>query len=103
MGKATRTSRRNSATQSGNPDEPEALPGRIKGATITSWRGPPRVDLEALFAKPATGATVGGSGGTGPGGPPAERDEASGAKAKTVSLSDGTQITFATAAPVAVS
>jgi hypothetical protein len=82
-------------------------PGRVPGSTITSWPGPPVIDLTALFARPPSGG-------------PSESSPASplgttisGAMAgraarrkhhgtTTVSLSDGTQITFATADPLAV-
>jgi hypothetical protein len=72
-------------------DLSDARPGRIQGATITSWTGPPEIDLGALFAKPAGDATVGG------GGQRIEPIEAVQSGSGTVRLSDGTQITFATA------
>jgi hypothetical protein len=65
----------------------DTRPRCIPGATITSWHGSLDVDLSALFAKPRNGATVAGAGSAES--PHTERD--------TVSLSDGTQITFATA------
>ena len=63
---------------------------RISGATITSGPQSPDVDLDAFFARPADDATVTGaaSGKT----PQANRPIEG-----TVSLSDGTQVTFATA------
>lgn len=68
---------------------PDTRPRRIQGATITSWSGPPDIDLTALFARPASGVTVTGAapdGGSQKGCPPEG----------TVSLSDGTRIKFAT-------
>jgi hypothetical protein len=65
-------------------EQPGSRPGRIAGATITSWHGSPEVDLSALFAKPSRRATVTGSA-------PAE---ASRPESKPISLSDGTEITF---------
>ncbi len=72
-------------------DGGNSRPGRIHGATITSWNGPPEVDLLALFAKPAGDATVGG------GGRRIEPMDSRQLSAGTVRLSDGTQITFTTA------
>lgn len=71
----------------GGDEHSSSRPRRIPGATITAWHGSPEVDLSVLFARPALGATVAGSA-------PAKADRRSGA---TVSLSDGTRITFATA------
>ncbi len=68
----------------------DARPGRIHGATITSWNGPPEVDLAALFAG-SSGTTVSGSG------QPNDPMESAVPEAGVVRLSDGTQITFATA------
>ena len=62
----------------------DALPGRIQGATITSWHGSPEIDLDALFAKSSNGATVAGSA-------PASTNYL---EQGTVALSDGTRITF---------
>jgi hypothetical protein len=59
--------------------------------TITSWNRPPEVDLAALFAKPAHGGSVTGSGFRS--GEPAASALTPG---KTVALSDGTEITFST-------
>ena len=68
----------------------DAPPGRIPGATITSWDGPPDIDLAAFFAGSHTGESVAGS--RRHSAPP----EAKPAPAKkTVCLSDGTEITFA--------
>ena len=69
----------------------DARPGRIRGATITSWNGPPEVDLAALFARPSGGASVTGSGQA------TKTPETKPATPGIVQLSDGTQITFATA------
>jgi hypothetical protein len=60
-------------------------PRCIPGATITSWHGSPEIDLSVLFASPPTGTTVAGSASA-----TSYRPERS-----TVSLSDGTKITFA--------
>ena len=65
-------------------------PRRIPGATITSGPGVPDIDLEAFFARTASGATVTGASMAMP--MPANRRVEG-----TVSLSDGTRITFATA------
>ena len=70
----------------------DANPGRIHGATITSWNGPPAIDLASLFAGASSKISVGGSGQP-PQFTPAEQTTNS----STVSLSDGTKITFATA------
>jgi hypothetical protein len=62
---------------------------RIPGATITAGTGPPDIDLEAFFASPASDATLTG----------AVTDKAAWANRPaegTVSLSDGTLVTFAT-------
>jgi hypothetical protein len=82
-------------------------PRHVTGSTITSWFEPPVVDLAEFFARPRSGgapenapadplhATIGG----------ATVDSATQSKnpaRATVSLSDGTQITFATADRVAV-
>jgi hypothetical protein len=67
-------------------DRLDARPRRVPGATITSWHGSPEVDLDALFAGSANGATVAGSAATST----AHSDH------ETVALSDGTRITFAT-------
>jgi hypothetical protein len=63
---------------------------RIPGATVTSWPGSRDIDLDAFFARPTIDATVTGAtrGHATQRGRPAEG---------TVSLSDGTRITFATA------
>jgi hypothetical protein len=84
--------RRISKTRTGhderNPvgyDRTQERPLHVPGATVTSWNGSPEIDLDALFAKPAGGATVAG----GTPGAANHRDP------ETVSLSDGTRITFA--------
>jgi hypothetical protein len=76
-------------------------PGRVPGSTITSWPGPLVVDLAALFSRPVSGGrsekspasplgpTIGGAASATAA--PARQNAA------TVSLSDGTRITFATA------
>ena len=72
-------------------DLDDARPGRIRGATITSWNGPPEVDLAALFARPSGQASVTGSGQV------TVTADPKPAEPGIVQLSDGTQITFATA------
>jgi hypothetical protein len=65
----------------------DGRPRRIQGATITSWNGPPRVDLEALFDRSTGGPTVTGAARTVPDRPVSE----------TVALPDGSRITFVSA------
>jgi len=62
----------------------DTRPRRVPGATVTAWHGSPRIDLDA-FANPAAGPTVGS----------AIDADSGGFDAGTVSLSDGTRITFA--------
>ena len=76
-------------------------PLRIAGATITSWPGTATVDIDRLLAQPVPGGTVAGAGSGGDGVTsrggvvrPGKRSRNAG----TVALSDGTRITFATAA-----
>jgi hypothetical protein len=82
----------------------DARPIRIAGATITSWPGPIDVDLGNLFAHPASGPSVtGGATDRREATIPAnnehlvEKVPKNRRRLGTVSLSDGTQITFATA------
>jgi hypothetical protein len=42
-------------------DRIDARPRGVSGATITSWDGPPEVDLEPLFSKPDDHASLGGA------------------------------------------
>ena len=70
-------------------------PGRITGAKISAWSGSLAIDLGALFARRPAGLTIGG--GSPPDTPAAPVSLASCPPAETVSLSDGTKITFATA------
>jgi hypothetical protein len=63
----------------------DTRPRRVPGATVTAWHGSPRIDLDALFAKPSAGPTVDS----------AIDADRGGFGADTVSLSDGTRITFA--------
>jgi hypothetical protein len=60
----------------------------IPGATITSWPAPD-IDLDAFFARPGSDATVTGA-------TAGEVARAARPAKGTVSLSDGTRITFAT-------
>jgi hypothetical protein len=83
----------------------ETRPLRIAGGTITSWPGSVDIDLDSFFARPLSGPTVAGALATKvktTEDSPTDRSVAdlrSGdrPKAGTVSLSDGTRITFATA------
>jgi hypothetical protein len=68
----------------------DAGPGRIHGATITSWNGPPEIDLASLFAHTPSGVSIGGSART-----PNPMQTQAPARPATVCLSDGTEITFA--------
>jgi hypothetical protein len=63
---------------------------RIAGATITSWPRSRDIDFDAFFARPASDATVTGA-------VPNKTARADRPAGGTVSLSDGTRITFATA------
>jgi hypothetical protein len=72
----------------------EARPHRIPGATITSWPGSVEIDLDSLFARPVTGTTIAGAVSVDVTRSRASVTDKSGGG--TVSLSDGTQITFAT-------
>jgi hypothetical protein len=65
-------------------------PRRIAGGTITSWHGSPDIDLDAFFARTTPDATVTGAAS-------AKIAQVVRPAAGTVSLSDGTRITFATA------
>jgi hypothetical protein len=64
--------------------EADERPRRIPGATITSWHGSPEIDLDALFEQSASGPTVAG----------AARKFPDRRGKETISLSDGTRITF---------
>jgi len=68
----------------------DTRPRRIPSATITAGPRTPDIDLEAFFARSGTGATVTGA-------VPALPMPANRPVEGTVSLSDGTRITFATA------
>jgi hypothetical protein len=70
----------------------DANPGRIHGATITSWNGPPEIDLASLFANSPSKVSVSGSGQQ-----PQFTSASETSHSKTVRLSDGTRIIFATA------
>jgi hypothetical protein len=84
----TRSSERDRiATETGLVDN---RAGRIAGAIITAWPATHEIDLEAFFARSAAGPTVTGS-------VPPNAMQAGRAAEGTVSLSDGTRITFATA------
>ena len=43
-------------------DQFDGRPRGISGATITSWDGPPEVDLETLFSNPDNQVSVAGAG-----------------------------------------
>jgi hypothetical protein len=76
-------------------------PGRVAGSTITSWPGPPVIDLVALFARPFSGVSrdpsANPAGTTISGATPGRATYSRQLAEATVSLSDGTRITFATA------
>jgi hypothetical protein len=76
-------------------DSRDTRPLRIPGATITSWSESLGTDLEVFFAKPVPDATVAGA--AAPNATQASDSPADRPIAGTVSLSDGTRITFATA------
>jgi hypothetical protein len=78
----------------------DARPLRIPGATITSWPGSADIDIDSLIAQPLPGTTVAGAGSdsvTQNGGAPAPHAPPDRPTRGTVSLSDGTRITFVTA------
>lgn len=91
------------------PDRPatdvefiDSGPRRVAGSTITSWPGPPVIDLTALFARPLSGGPLERSlasplGPTISGAIPARVGPPEHPPKATVSLSDGTRITFASA------
>jgi hypothetical protein len=60
-------------------------PRRIPGATITSWKGSPQIDLEALFDRSRSGPTLAGAAKDAPNRP---------VDGDTVALPDGSRITF---------
>jgi hypothetical protein len=81
------TSKSRSAIETGFSDEQNNAserPRHIPGATITSWRGSPVIDLEALVARSSHGPTVAG----------ATKVSSGRREDETVALSDGTNITF---------
>jgi hypothetical protein len=79
-------------------------PLRVPGATITAWSDGLETGPDVFFSQPILGTTVAGSGSVNPA---ADGDSPIGARSGmakynrsdsvTVSMSDGTQITFATA------
>ncbi len=75
----------------------DTRPRRIPGSTITSWPGAIDVELTVLLNRARDGATIGGG--------LAARETANApacADDGTVSLSDGTRITFTTAGQLSV-
>jgi hypothetical protein len=72
---------------------------RIQGATITSWSERPNFDLTALFARSESRLTPGETLGGAMGG---RTISAKPSDAGTISLSDGTKISFATVSKVAI-
>jgi len=70
---------------------------RIARATTTSWQRPSEAASATLFLKPGNDATLSGSRS-----PPTEPAATRRHARRTVSLSDGTQITFVTAGQFAV-
>jgi hypothetical protein len=73
----------------------DTRPRRVAGSTITGWPGALAVDLDALFARQPPGETIGGS--SSQSAPDTHPSPANNQAAKTVTLSDGTLITFVTA------
>ena len=65
---------------------------RIPGATITSWPGATHIDLATFFGRTVSDTTI-ASAASG------HADPFSRTAHRTVSLSDGTRITFATVGP----
>jgi len=126
MLKISKTRSSNLGQNSIDEDLQDTRPLRIAGATITAWSESLDINLKVFFARPSPDATVAGAtspkrtqardpprgdpqGGDPPGSdlradrPPVDHAKADHSKADrpksgTVSLSDGTQITFATAA-----
>jgi hypothetical protein len=98
-------------TRSKDVDFIESRPHRVTGSTITSWPGPVAIDLVQLFAQPTaiaavantqertSGPTIGGASGTDAQCPSNGHEQHAGA---TVSLSDGTKISFVTAHRIAI-
>jgi hypothetical protein len=105
MRKISKTRSSNLDRNAMDADLRNTRPLRIPGSTITPWSESLGVDLEVFFAQPVPDATVAGAapltaaqaGDPVLHHPPAERPQDDRAKAGTVSLSDGTRITFATA------
>lgn len=69
------------------PQLPGDRPSRIEGATITTWPGRAKLDMTALFTAAAARTTVTGTEAT----PVSAKPQPA---STTVSLSDGTRITF---------
>ena len=69
-------------------DPQDDRPRGVTGGTITSWNGPPDVDLDALFAKPSDQVSLPGAASA-----PVSADNQPAAKAPK-----GEPITFATTA-----
>lgn len=88
-------------------DMRDQRPQRVAGATISGWSASLEIDLGALFARPPAGASIASGVDPGPKDaalpplsptPMATGVDPTGCPAgETVSLSDGTSITFATA------
>jgi hypothetical protein len=72
----------------------DTRPRRIQGSTITSWPAPIDAELLLVLGKPLGGATIAGAS-AGSGSPESSAS-------RTVSLSDGTCITFTTAGQFSV-
>jgi hypothetical protein len=72
-------------------DRPEGPPPGIRGATVTSKPVDFTLDLSSLRQAASPGSAGASPGGAGSPGPAKKQDK------KTVSLSDGTRITFVTA------
>jgi hypothetical protein len=95
MRKISKTRTSNLDRNAIDTDLGDSRPLRIPGATITSWPGSLEIDLDNFFARPLAGPTVAGA--VSADIIQAERPQADRPNKGTVSLSDGTRITFVTA------
>jgi hypothetical protein len=100
MRKISKTLAARTGSNAVDSDLRDLRPGRIGGSTVTARPAPDPVNLTALFARGAAGATIYGSAmaaDTGAGGAVAGHGPAGSQRTGAVALSDGTQITFTTA------
>jgi hypothetical protein len=89
MRKISKTRSSNLDRNTLDSDLVDTRPRCIPGATITSWPGSTDIDLGAFFARSASDGTVTGAA-------HAKAAQVNRIVEGTVSLSDGTKITFAT-------